>query len=39
VRDCNDFYDDGQYVGHLSPFNDAKSRIGQLIGAWFAARP
>jgi hypothetical protein len=39
VRDCDDFYDDGQYVGHLSPFNDAKSRIGQMIGAWFAARP
>jgi hypothetical protein len=39
VRDCYDFYDDGQYVGHLSPFNDAKPRIGQQIGAWFAARP
>jgi hypothetical protein len=39
VRDCNDFYDDGQYVGHLSPFNDAKPRIGQMIGTWFAARP
>jgi hypothetical protein len=39
VRDCNDFYDDGQYVGHLNPLNDAKPRIGQLIGTWFAARP
>ena len=39
VRDCNDFYDDGQYVGHLNPANDSKSRIGQLIGRWFAARP
>jgi hypothetical protein len=39
VRDCFDFYDDGQYVGHLNPLNDAKPRIGQLIGAWFAARP
>jgi hypothetical protein len=39
VRDCNDFYDDGQYVGHLNPSNDAKPRIGQLIGTWFAARP
>jgi hypothetical protein len=39
VRDCNDFYDDGQYVGHLNPANDAKPRIGQLIGTWFAARP
>jgi hypothetical protein len=39
VRDCFDFYDDGQYVGHLSPFNDAKPRIGQVIGTWFAARP
>jgi hypothetical protein len=39
VRDCNDFFDDGQYVGHLNPANDAKPRIGQLIGTWFAARP
>jgi hypothetical protein len=39
VRDCNDFYDDGQYVGHLNPLNDAKPRIGQMIGQWFAARP
>ncbi len=39
VRDCGDFYDDGQYVGHLNPANDAKPRIGQMIGAWFATRP
>ena len=39
VRDCTDFYDDGQYVGHLNPLNDAKPRIGTMIGTWFAARP
>ena len=39
VRTCADFYDDGQYVGHLSPYNDAKPAIGQMIGNWFALRP
>ena len=36
VRTCADFYDDGQYVGHLSPYNDAKPAIGQMIGNWFS---
>jgi hypothetical protein len=39
VRDCGDFYDDGQYVGHLNPSNDAKARVGQAIGEFFASRP
>jgi hypothetical protein len=39
VRSCADFYDDGQYVGHLDPATDAKSANGQIIGGFYSTRP